>query len=500
MFIAALSLVVAACSDSNEGASTTSSTGASSTSSSTTNSPLTPPFTTPPTTTTPRGQAGDDLTGRGTRDGLGDPWSPQLGNGGYDVDHYTLDLTFEPATRRLTAVTTIEAVALKDLGGFNLDFAGFEILELTVDDAEAGFARVGDELEIDPATTVAAGETFTTRITYEGIPAQTTSQAIAFGLGWRQSPQGIEYIVAEPDAAHSWFPSNDHPLDKATYTFRIMVPEGTVAAANGNHVDTITDLGFNTWVWEVTTPMASYLATLVIGDLEIVHDEVSTAEAGVPIRNVIPKAMADRIWPDLDRTGEMLRYLEEVFGPYPFDTYGIAVVDGFEGALENQTLSIFGDDVVFDIVLVHELAHQWFGNSVSLANWEDIWLNEGFATYAEWLWLEREAGRDFIDATLSNIRNSIAADGLPPPGRPPRDDLFNASVYIAGGLTLHALRLEIGDDAFFEVLRTYYDRFAGGTATTADFVAVSEEIADRELDDFFDAWLFGAELPQLPGI
>ena len=199
----------------------------------------------------------------------------------------------------------------------------------------------------------------------------------------------------------------------------------------------------------------------------------------------------------------MINFFVGLFGPYPFDAYGIAVVDEFEAALENQTLSIFGRGFVdspqlFETVLVHELAHQWFGNSVTPGDWGDIWLNEGFATYAEWLWIEHTKGAPAMQATVQGERNQIAlSSSLRPPGNPPADDLFNASVYVRGGLVLHALRTEIGDDAFFATLLEYATKYRYSVVSTSDFVDTAEAVSGRELDDLFDVWLYGDGVPEL---
>ena len=182
---------------------------------------------------------------------------------------------------------------------------------------------------------------------------------------------------------------------------------------------------------------------------------------------------------------------------------GLAVVDDFEAALENQTLSIFGRYMVdipefFEVVMVHELAHQWFGNSVTPADWGDIWLNEGFATYAEWLWLEHRRGEQAMMATIQGERDRMAISDYAPPGNPPANDLFNSSVYIRGGLVLHALRTEVGDGAFFEILRDYADTYRYDVVTTDEFVALAESVSGQDLGALFDKWLFGAEVPQLP--
>lgn len=457
-----------------------------------------PTTTAPPSTTEqPPRETIDTGPVAAVADGIGDPYYPELGNTGYDVDHYTLELEFDPDTDTLTGLVTIEATATQDLPSLNLDFIGFTISELIVDGVPAEFGRSEQELTIRPLNPIAGGEAFTVSVSYEGTPRPLDSAAISFGVGWSTSPSGQRYVVAEPDGARSWFPANDHPLDKATFTFLVTVPDPLLAAANGILVDTDTDQGRTTYVWEMDDLMAPYLATVVIGEYNIVEDLESSALSGVRIRNVLPDDQIPTPPPVL-RQGEMIEFFSELFGPFPFETYGIAVVDGFPAALENQTLSIFGDRLVTEPVLVHELAHQWFGDYVSTARWQDIWLNEGFASYAEWLWLEHTLGTEALAVGLTGERERFAAANFPPPGLPPSDDLFNASVYRIGAMTLHALRLTVGDDAFFTTLRTYVDRFGGATASTEDFIAVAQEVSGQDLGALFDAWLYGAAVPEFP--
>lgn len=488
-------LLLTACSSAAPAPSTTRATTTEPASVESTSAPTTAPSTTDP------GNAGQGFTATARPLGIGDDYFEFLGNPGYDVEHYTLDLVFEPETTVLNGVATIEAEATSKLDTFNLDFAVLAIDSVLVDGTVAQFLAAAEDVVVMPQAPIAAGETFTVEVAYGGTPIATESKAIPFGIGWQTVGQQ-NYVVAEPDKAHTWFPSNDHPLDKATYTFRITVPDGVTAAANGNLVDQVTDLGFVTWVWEVTSPMATYLATVVIGDFVVVADAAATAESGVSSRHVLPQGTTIADWPGLDRQGEMITFLSGLFGPFPFDTYGIAVVDGFGAALENQTLSLFDRNVAqsgfFESVLIHELAHQWFGNSVSLAGWGDIWLNEGFASYAEWLWVERELGRNVMENNIAAERNQFAAAPQPPAGAPEVGNLFNQAVYRVGAMTLHALRLTVGDDAFFETLRTYAAQFADGAATTEDFIAVAESVSGAELSDLFDDWLYGTELPQLP--
>ena len=197
----------------------------------------------------------------------------------------------------------------------------------------------------------------------------------------------------------------------------------------------------------------------------------------------------------------MVELLAEVFGPYPFEVYGVLVVDEELGfALETQTLTIIGSDIASlrreaDIVLLHELSHQWFGNSVSLAGWNDIWLNEGFATYAEWIYSERIGGQSA--AELARRAGQIGGELNLPPGDPGSDELFPTSVYLRGGMTLQALREDVGDDAFFEILRTWAEEHAGATGSTEQFIALAEQVSGHDLAALFDEWLYSNTLPSL---
>jgi aminopeptidase N len=460
-----------------------------------------PPATSTTSTTSPATTTIPELP-TASQESIGDPTYPGLGNAGYDVQHYDIDLVWRPESGEIGVVTEIEAIATDDLAEYNLDFQGFDIERLAVDGVETTFERSEDELVIRPDATVATGATFTTEVTYRGVPERYDSIALP-DMGWFSGPDGEQFVVAEPDAAHSWFPGNDHPLDKATFTISITAPPPWTGAANGTLVEEVDDIGSVTRTFSMSDPMTTYLATVVIGEgWQIVEDEAASTEE-IAVRHVLPPDLQDANTPAaLLRTGEMIAVFEERFGAYPFDEYGIAVVGGFAGALENQTLSVFGREFVeapiFEYVLVHELAHQWFGNSVTVALWEDIWLHEGFATYAELIWSEHLHGNDVYREFVAERYAAVELAEYPPPGDPPSDALFNGGVYQRGALTLHALRQEVGDAAFFAILRTFATRFAYGNATTAEFISVAEELSGLDLDDLFDAWLYEPELPPLP--
>jgi aminopeptidase N len=437
--------------------------------------------------------------------GLGDPYFPTLGNAGYDVEHYLLDLVVDPGANVIQGEATLTVTATADLEAFHLDFLGLAVDGVTVDGAPADFSRQEAELIVDPPALLPTGEEFAVKVAYHGTPE--TLFTLGFPLGWVDAGD-ITFVVAEPDAARTWFPGNDHPSDKAAFTFRITVPDGLTVAANGTLAETIPGDGTTTFVWEMPEPMATYLATVVIGDLIRLDRETV---GGVLLRDYLPADMGTTVPGPLSRVGEMLEFFAGRFGPYPFAEYGHALVPGVPGALEDQTLCIFGREVIesyepafgeptIEEIVAHELAHQWYGDSVSPATWNDIWLNEGFATFAQWLWLEHDRGAGAYDATVAGIHQFLAEAPHPLPGDPgpSGDQMFHYSVYLRGGLTLHALRVEVGDDTLFAILRAWAEGHAYGNGSTPEFIALAEEISGADLDGLFDTWLYREEMPPLP--
>jgi aminopeptidase N len=426
--------------------------------------------------------------------GVGDPYFPNLGNGGYDVDHYTLDLTWRADEGMLDGVVTIEAAATQDLSRFNLDLAGMDVRSVTVDGEAAETSRADRELVVTPAAAIAEGDDFTTVVTYTGHPEPVSEGTDLFDVGWQTDGQEA-FVVSEPSGAATFFPVNDHPTDKATYTFRITAPEDQVVAANGLLVsENDSGHGTTSWTYEARDPMASYLVQIAIGDYDLVDGgEVE----GVVIRHVFHRTQASQARVTTERTAEMIQLLDDVYGPFPFEAYGVLVVDEELGfALETQTLTIIGSDIArqgraADVTLLHEMAHQWVGDAVSPATWKDVWLNEGFATYAEWLFSERTGGLSAADIAR---RYEGASELDLPAGDPGSAELFSSTVYIRGGMTL---RERVGDDDFFEILRTWIDDHRGEAASTVDLIALSERVSGEQLDDLFQPWLYGEGLPDL---
>lgn len=432
--------------------------------------------------------------------GAGDPYFPLSGNGGTDVLHYDLDLDYTPAAPapaplegHLDGVATIDLVATDDLNQFNLDLRGLTASEVTVDGKPIRFTQTENELVITPRPKLKSGKQVQVVVTYGGTTTRPTDIEGAL-YGWVTTRDGA-MVVSEPDGAATWFPVNDHPTDKATYSFEITVPEGLVAVANGLLTGSSTADGETTWNWDAPDPMAAYLATATVSNFTL---NQYTASNGTPIIDALDADLPAANYADLALTGEMLEFFEGLYGPYPFNSYGAIVDDDSVGyALETQTRSFFSIRAR-EGTIAHELAHQWMGNEVSPERWADIWLNEGWATYSEWMWTERNGGAT-AQQSFEGVM-SIPADD--PDGfwevvvaDPGPTGLFLGPIYDRGAATLHALRVKIGDEEFFDLAQTWVERFGGGTASTEDFIALAEETSGQELDGFFQVWLSAPEKP-----
>ena len=422
--------------------------------------------------------------------GVGDSLYPLAGNSGYEVDDCDLSIAWDPSQQHLDGREILSATATQRLSSFNLDFVGLEIGAATVNDAVATAQRFGSKLQITPSIPIANGESFTTKIDYSGTPAIDRNEISWLDLG--------DYVVvAGQPGSPNWYPVNLHPSDKATYTFRLTAPQDLTAVANGDLTGQTSKGGLTTSTYRMDQQMASYLATVIIGPITIVEGRTTTS--GVKVRHVIENSLVDEGTRLFARTSDMIEVFEKLFGPFPFSVYGGALIPADLGfALEDQTLSIFDGEYAdgeAESVVAHELAHQWFGDAVSVANWGDIWLNEGFATYAQLLWLQsQDPTFNVADWIHQRVYRGSKLE-IPPAVPPSQDDLFGPSVYQRGALALHALRVEVGDAAFFHILQEWVRRFSGGNASTKDFIALSEEISGKDLGDVFQEWLYDYGLP-----
>jgi hypothetical protein len=642
--------------------------------------------------------------------GIGDPYFPLDGNGGYDVRHYDLDVRYEPSTDVLSGVATIRARATQNLSSFNLDLVGLNVRYIAVDRRRASWSRDGGELTIIPRRKLFRGERFRVFVVYDGVPEPIGDSVIGVS-GFLHTDDGT-VVAGQPDVAATWYPVNDHPADKASYRFRIDVPQGLEAVANGELRGSRTSRGRTTWIWDADEPMASYLTTATIGEFDLnayrqagirywdaidpdlftppeprTGQQFAISQKGEPAFKRLARTISvpadgaqlsfwvirdteanwDHLFveahpvgsddwttlPDLnghtsDSTGlvcpywlglhpflghyqtdngdgtcsptgttgewwaasgssggyeqwavdlsdyagsevevsisyasddliqmpgvfvddvvvsngpgstsfeadgdtfdgwtvpgapegsapnpndwivgtaddappptgeivagsfarqpEIIAFLSESFGPYPFSAAGGIVddTDELSFALENQTRPVYAKTFFSsaesgDSVVVHELAHQWFGDSLALERWQHIWLNEGFATYAEWLWSEREGL-----GTAQEIFDSLAAIPADDPfwaltiGDPGPEQLLDGPVYDRGAMTLHALRVLVGDEIFFSILRRWAQSRAGDNVTTPEFIRLAERISGQDLGAFFQTWLFTPAKP--PGI
>lgn len=428
----------------------------------------------------------------------GDDYLPHSGNGGYTVSRYELDLRYRVATNRLEGTATLSLTSTQDLDRFTLDLSGLRVSKVTVAGRRnTSFSQTAHKLVISP-TLIPMDTDFSVTVTYTGSPGPRSS---AWGsVGWEELDDGV-LVAAQPSGAPTWFPCNDSPASKASYDIRFATEAAYTVVCNGTLVDHRVSSGLGHWHYEQPQPTATYLATVQIGT----YLRVAADLDGVTGTMVYPKPIEDRVLIDLAALPRMMALYQSSFGPYPFDDYTVVVTaDELEIPLESQALATFGANHMdgkgtWERLVAHELAHQWFGNSVGLAQWRDIWLNEGFACYAEWLWSEHKGGMT-ADGLAKQFRRSLSQQPLDITiGDPGAADMFDDRVYKRGALTLHALRLTIGDEAFFSLLKAWAASFKFATVTTTDFRALASTFSPAPLDDLFEKWLFQTRLPQLPG-
>jgi aminopeptidase N len=418
--------------------------------------------------------------------GSGDPFFPLAGNGGYDVTHYGLTLAYVPETNRLKGHVVITATATQDLAQFDLDLRGLSISKVLVDGQPATFIRFGQELVITPAAAPGTATSFQVKVYYAGRPSVVTDPDGSIE-GWVPTDDGA-FVVGEPQGSPGWYPVNDSPRDKATFDFAVTVPRGLKVIANGVLVSHRTSGRKSTWRWHEGDPMAPYLATATLGRFDLTKYMVDGIPAYVAVD---PKLSSRQV---LSKLPDIVRFYSSIYGPYPFDAVG-AIVDRAPRvaySLETQTKPVF-DQMPDEATLAHELSHMWYGDSVTLSQWPDIWLHEGFATWSEWIWSGHQ-GRKSAPTIFKQLYNTPAGNTEfwnPPPGDPGTPvNLFDGTIYVRGAMTLQALREKVGNTAFFAIMRAWAQDNRYGNVTTPEFIALAEQQSGMNLAAFFQAWLY----------
>ena len=426
--------------------------------------------------------------------GIGDPYFPKAGNGGYEVKKYDVALDITPAANTVDGDIDIKLRAKEPLSRFDLDFLGPEIGTLTVDGQDADFERKGQELRITPPQNLTA-DAHEVHVTYSGTPPNVTDPD-GSTEGWVQTADG-SVALGEPQGTPAWLPCNDHPTDKARFDFALTVPTTHAAIANGTLEDQVPDGPSTTFTWKQHEPMPTYLAVIAVGTYNLTE----TTYAGIPAWNAVDLALAGGT--DLSPMEDILTFESETFGPYPFSAMG-AIVDPavpITYALETQSRPYYPTPPG-ESLLTHELAHQWFGDSVSLRRWKQIWLNEGFATYAEWLYEEHTGGASTAE-TFDEEYSTDKSDKEfwnPPPGNPGGPaNMFDETIYTRGAMTLEVLRQRIGDDDFFDLITEWAAGNQYGHGTTRELKGLAESISGKQLDGLFHKWLYERGKPKYHG-
>jgi aminopeptidase N len=447
--------------------------------------------------------AGPAAAGRSTigSAGGGDPYFPRQGNGGYRVSHYGLNISYAPSSRQLSGRASIHARATKTLTRFDLDLRrNMVVRSVTIDGAKAKFAQPASqvqELVITPPKTLHADQWFWIYVVYAGT-GKDVIDPDGSPDGWIPTGDGA-WVASEPQGSPTWFPVNDTPADKATYSVTITVPQGTTAVSNGAYLGKTHANGKTTWRWRLSQPVSSYLVTATIGRFYVRTGKTSSGIPYFIAESPTQKAKAD---PVLEKLPAIIDYFSKVYGKYPFGQTG-AIVDkapnSVNYALEIATRPLFQHAPPIDD-LSHELAHQWYGDDVTVHAWRSIWLNEGFAQFSQWLWTEHSGGKTAARQLhdLLALPASDTDEWLPPPGDPGNaKSIFADSVYDRGAATLEALRLKLGSPTFFKIMRGWVKAHAYGNASVGQFRAYAARVAHRNLDAFFHEWLVKNGKPSL---
>jgi len=439
-----------------------------------------------------------------TVESLNDPLAPGLGNGGYDVASYDLAMEWIPDLARFESTMSVAATATDALPVFHLDFSGSIIRSVEVDGAPAAFHRSESELAVTPPVPIATGAEFVTVVAYLTHPGGPSERSmLAKGdVGWIETSDPAWYTRSLPDGAHTWMPVNDHPSDPAVFRSELTVPEGMTAVASGTFGRLRPGLETLTTQWETSAAIPPHATTVIFGDFDIVGDVSGSDATGIQLRHLLPSDMDGKMPAVLHRVDDMILYLEQRLGPFPYEAWGVAVVADSAPTRPANSWTILSradlESSDVELRIMRDLTSHYFGHAVGVADWSDVWIGEAIPTYMQWLWLQGNVGRTGLDVTIAAARAKVNNAAWPPPDEPRVGDVYIGGGGLRGALFLHALSLRIGQTDFLDVLATAYRDHVDATLTTEEFIAIASDVSGENIGPFADAWFHRVPLPGFP--
>ena len=418
-----------------------------------------------------------------------DPYAPELGNNGYDIKHFDISIQLDPqkAFEIIDASVIISLETTQILSEIELDFIGYTIssIKLLNSSSKLEFDRSDSKLIVFLPEEVSEKTVLDIQINYKGIAVKEKSRFVDFApsVGFFYPDREHMFIASEPDGARYWLPCNDHPQDKATYSFAITTPKNNRGVANGILIDEkINTNGTNTYYYESNDPMASYLVTIIVGNFDyVVRENID----GIEINIFATSSFANRAKSFKDDLIDAVQWMEEKIGAYPFESLGFIVIDATGFSLETQSMILIDDQMLDTQTLVHEISHMWFGDSVSLSSWHEIWRNEGFATFIHTYYPIRNENQKSVESTFEQIRDWMDADYSEfDLDDPPNGDLFHIAEYYKAAVMVYDLYTLVGEQAFYEGLQEYLAQYKYDTASDEDFWEIMETTSGMDLDDF----------------
>ena len=417
----------------------------------------------------------------------------------FDVLHYEFDWKLDFESQHIVGKAVVKIRSQSTLNKITLHLSdNMNVTGITQDLTPVSFSHQNDLLDIYPLQTLDPDEKLTVTISYSGFPQS--------GLNFTYHGEDpIIWSLDEPNGAREWFPCYDVPSDKATVKMFITVADSMIVASNGDLIDVKSNPDqTKTYTWEENYPISTYLISIAATNYETFSDVYTSGlETMEVFYYVYPEHLTQAI-EDFSVTVPMMEFYADVFGEYPFleEKYGMAVIPG-NLSMEHQTCTSLSSRLVtgthqYDYIIAHELAHQWWGDLVTLTDWADIWLNEGFATYSDALWVENLYGLEGLKSRMADFKYQymIRHEGQDHPlYDPPLGHLFCEIEYEKGAWVLHMLRFVVGDDNFWQILKEYAQLYAYSNASTEDFQAVCEQIFGADLGWFFDQWIYEAGYP-----